>query len=342
MRSTKASLLLGSIGAVLTGLLVTTSAFAAISFVSATNSASLVNTVDVGGQRIFVIGGLADGDSSVLTLSTDSDCPGVAMTGGAEFTADWSCVGGAISATVTYRGGMSFGPAQEGSQGTFYVSFNNPPTPPGMDSPPAALSGIQISVFGDVDSWGMSGDMSSDGVKFGVELSGPSGGAAHFRLDLPQPAVQFLGGVLGVFVGGKADPFATVTTNNDGSASIVVDITTLSSASAAKLGVKTSTVTKKITAGARSLSLGFNKAAIKTGKSITMAMCAGTTFTAGDKVPVAFTVGGKAAGIKKTLTLDSHGCARAALKLKSVKVGTLTAKISYKGARAKTSIKVSK
>ena len=332
-----------SFGLALALLLVTSNAFAAISFVSATNSLNLVETVDDNGNSVFVFGGIADGDSSVLSFSTDSACPGVAMTGGAEFTANWSCESGVISATVTNRGGMSFGPAPEGSPATFYVTFSNPPAPPGQDAAPAELSGIQISIFGDVSSWDLSGEPSSSGgVTFGVELSGTSGGEAHFRMDLPQAAVTYLGGVLGVFVGGRLDPFATVTTNDDGSVQLKVDIASLSTSSraSAKPGTKASSVTKKITTGERSLGIGFSKKSVKSGKSVALAMCTGKVFTAGTKIPITFTVGGKRVGITKSFKLDSKGCARTTVKLASVSRGTLTAKISHKRKNAKATIKV--
>lgn len=326
-------------------VLIVTNADAAISFVSATNSASLVSTVDEGSERIFIFGGIASGEATTLSFTTDAACPGVAMTGGAEFTASWSCSSGVISATVTNRGGMSFGPSTDGNAGTFYVTFSNPPTPPGYDSAPTALSGIQISVFGDVSSWNLSGEPSTGGgVTFGVELSGTKGGEANFRMDLPAPAVTFLGGVLGVFVGGKADPFATVNTNSDGSVGIKVDIASLSSdtASSSSVGTNADLVTKKITAGARSLSVGFNKTSVKKGKSVSVSVCSGTEFTAGDKVAVKFTVGGKATKIDKTLKLDSQGCAKSSVSTKTVSVGTLTAKVSYKGKKASGKMKVTK
>lgn len=333
------------LAALLAGFLFAANAFAAVSFVSATNSATLSNTIEEGSERVFIFGGIAEGQSTDLVFSTDSACPGVAMTGGAEFSANWSCSGSTIIATVTNRGGMSFGPSPEGNPGTFYVTFSDPPTPPGSNAPAPELSGIQLSVFGDVSSWDLSGEVSDSGVIFGIELSGTKGGEAHFRMDLPQAAVTFLGGVLGVFVGGKPDPFATVTTNDDRSVSLDVDIEALKSSSlgSAKVGAQAADiVTKKITTGARQLSVAFNKTSVKSGKSVAMAMCAGTEFTAGDKVPVKFTVGGRAASLKKSFTLDSTGCAQTAVKLKSVSVGTLTAKVRYNGDPYSARIKILK
>ncbi len=319
-------------------------ALAAVTFVSATNSVSLVETIDENGQRVFVLGGNADGESTDLTFSVDSVCPGVAMTGGAEFTANWSCAGGVISATVTNRGGMSFGPSSGGNAGTYYVTFSDPPAPPGQETPPAELSGIQISLFGDISSWNLSGEATDAGAQFGVELSGSKGGEAHFRMDLPQAAVTYLGGVLGVFVGGKPDPFATVTTNDDGSVSLEVDIASLSSSAVhgARVGSRADTVTKKITTGERTLGVAFNKTSVKTGGSVGIAMCAGTEFSAGAKVPVKFTVGGKSTSLKKTFVLDSAGCARTSVRLRSVSVGTLTAKVTYGGDRAQARVKIAK
>lgn len=319
-------------------------AFAAIAFVSASNSASLVDTIDEGDQRVFVFGGIADGESTDLAFSVDSDCPGVAMTGGAEFASTWSCSGGVITASVTNRGGMSFGPATDANQGTFYVTFNDPPAPPGLDAAPAELFGIQISVFGDISSWNLSGEMTESGALFGVELTGSKGGSANFRMYLPQAAVDFLGGVLGVYVGGKPDPFASVSVNDDGSVALSVDISQLGGAagSSSRVGPKATTVTKKITAGARVLGVAFNKTSVKSGKSVALAMCAGSDFVVGDKVPLTFTLGGKATTLKKSFTIDSSGCAQANVKLKSVAPGSLTAKIKYKGSKAKSSIKVTK
>lgn len=318
-------------------------AFAAISFVSGTNSVTLSDTISDEGNSVFIFDGTAEGESTVLTFSTDSACPGVAMTGGGEFGATWTCSNGVITATVTDRGGLSFGPGPEGAPSTFYVTFSDPPTPPGAESSVAALAGIQISVFGDISSWDLDGSATAAGAVFGVELSGPEGGDAHFRMDLPQAAAEFLGGVLGVFIAGKPDPFATVVTNQDGSVSIDVDIAKLVSARSALSGrAGGKTVTKKITAGERSLSIGFDKTTVKSGKSVTIKTCAGTEFTSGDKVAAQFTLGSSALSLKKTLTLDSSGCGQGALKLKSIKPGTLTAKVTYKGKRAKATLKVSK
>jgi hypothetical protein len=318
-------------------------AFAAISFVSGTNSVTLSQTITDEGNSVFVFDGIAEDESTVLTFSTDSACPGVAMTGGAEFGATWTCSDGVITATVTDRGGMSFGPGPEGSPSTFYVTFSNPPTPPGAESAVAALSGIQISVFGDISSWDLDGSTSASGAVFGVELSGTEGGDAHFRMDLPRTAAEFLGGVLGVFVGGKPDPFATVITNQDGSVSIDVDIAKLVSTRGALSGrAAPKMVTKKITAGERSLSVGFDKTSVKSGSSVTIKACAGTEFKSGDKFAAQFTLGSSALSLKKTLTLDSLGCGQGSVKLKSIKPGTLTAKVTYKGKRAKATLKVTK
>lgn len=313
---------------------------AAVSFTSATNAATLAQTIEEDGARVFVFSGIADGESTTLTFSNDSTCPGVAMTGGAEFVTKWSCADGVISATVTHRGGMSFGP--NGTASTFYVTFNNPPAPPGSDTAPAALSGIQISVFGDVTSWNLTGEMTSSGTQFGIELSGSQGGDAHFRMDLPQAAADYLGGILGVFVGGKPDPFSTVTTDEDGSVSIVVDIASLtgSSTSAANIGSKAGSVTKKITAGVRSLNVAFKSTKLKAGKSTSLAMCAGTTFAAGDKVIASFTLDNKAISLKKSFVLGSNGCAKTSVK--PTATGKLGAKISYQGSKAKASATVSK
>ena len=317
---------------------------AEITFVSASNSASLVNTIEDSESRVFVFGGIADGQATDLSFTTDSTCPGVAMTGGAEFTAKWSCTGGIISATVTNRGGMSFGPASEENAGTFYVTFSNPPAPPGSVTPPASLTGIQISVFGDVSKWDLSGEATSAGAQFGVELSGSQGGDAHFYMELPQPAVEFLGGVLGVYVGGKPDPFAGITVNDDGSVSLKVDIASLSQTglSTSNVNSKATIVTKKITTGERILNIAFSKNSLKSGQSASLALCAGTEFTAGDKIRASFILGSKVLGIKKTFTLDSNGCAKGSVKLKSVSAGTITAKIAYEGSKAKGSAKVTK
>jgi hypothetical protein len=343
MNTTKAKFIALLVTALSCALFVQSS-YAAVTFVSATNSVTLTNTIDEDNERIFVFGGIASGDSTELSFATDSACPGVAMTGGAEFTTNWSCAAGVITATVTYRGGMSFGPGPEGPPTTFYVTFSNPPTPPGLDSPPAELSGIQISVFGDVSRWDLSGEMSSSGVTFGIELSGTQGGEAHFRMDLPQAAANFLGGVLGVYVGGKPDPFANVTTNDDGSVSLDVDIASLKSANGnnSKVGSQGFTeATSKITTGARTLGIAFNKTTIKTGKSVSLAMCAGTQYKSGAKVAIQFSMNGKSVGLKKNFILDKTGCAKTTVKLKSIRKGTLTAKIKYKKT-AKATIKVTK
>jgi|GEM_PF-5423649 len=51
---------------------------AAISFVSGTNSATLSAVIEDGGEKVFIIDGIAAGESTTLTFSTDSSCPGVA------------------------------------------------------------------------------------------------------------------------------------------------------------------------------------------------------------------------------------------------------------------------
>ena len=163
-------------------------ASAAITFVSGTNSANLVETVDDNGNSVFVIDGIADGDSTDLTFTTDSECPGVAMVGGAEFASNWSCEAGTITASVTYRGGMSFGPGPEEIT-SFYITFSDPPAPPGSDTVPTELSGIQIAVFGDVSQWDLSGGTTSAGATFGVELSGPKGGDARAQADAPTQSI---------------------------------------------------------------------------------------------------------------------------------------------------------
>ena len=90
------------------------------------------------------------------------------------------------------------------------------------------------------------------------------------------------------------------------------------------------------------MGVAFGKSSVKAGKSVSLAMCSGTSFVSGAKVPVKFTIGGKDAGIKKTFVLDSKGCASGSVKLKSSSRGTLTAQVSYKGKKAKATTKVSK
>jgi hypothetical protein len=328
--------------ALLAGLTFTSPALAAISFGSATNGATLVNTIDDNGTPVFVIGGVASGDSTTVSFAIDSTCPGLIMTGGAEFSGDWSCAGGTISATLISRGGLSFGPGSPDNAGTFYVSFGDAPAPPGASAPPSELSGIKIAVFGDVNRWDMTGEQAAGGARFGVELSGNEGGSAYFRLDLPAAAVNYLGGVLGVFVGGKADPFSAVVNNDDGSASLRVDIARLSSSSSSSgVSALARTVTKKITTGARSVSFAFKKTSVKRGGNVAIAMCAGSTFTAGDKVKVKFTIGGKAARPKATFTLGASGCATSSVAVKNTARGTMTGQVVYKGKKGKGTIKVS-
>jgi len=344
MNFTKLDIKLFAVLAITSSLVVASVAKAEISFVSASNSVTLEDTIDEGDQRVFVFDNLADGDDSDLVFSTDTDCLGVAMTGGAEFAVPWSCSGGVIAATVTHRGGMSFGPSGGEAPSSFYVTFSNPPPAPGTETPPAELTGTQISVFGNVSQWDIDGEATESGATFGVELSGEQGGEAHFRMYLPQTAADYLGGVLGVFVGGKPYPFATVTTNEDGSVDLAVDIESLksSSVSSAKLGTKAGTVTKKITTGEREFAISFAKTTVKSGKSVGMALCAGTDFTAGDKIKAKFSVAGKVLDLKKSFTLDDAGCSTASLKLKSAPAGTLKATVSYNGDKAKGTTKVTK
>jgi hypothetical protein len=312
-----------------------------ISFVSGTNGVILSETVvDENGDKVFIFDGISEGQGSALTFSTDSACPGVAVTGGGEFASTWTCGEGVISASVVDRGGLSFGP--QGSMNTFYVIFSNPPTPPGESGPIAALSGIQISVFGAIRSWNLDGSVSASGATFGVELSGPEGGEAHFRMDLPPAAVQYLGGVLGVFVGGKPYPFASVETNDDGSVSLDVDIVDLTSAGTLSAQQDQQFVTKKILAGKRVLSVGFDRVSVKSGKGVTIKVCAGTQYKVGDRIPITFTQGKKVLSLKKTLRLDSAGCGQSSVKLKSTKPGVVSASVAYKGKRAKAALKILK
>ena len=323
------------------------SALADISFSTSSNSSLTLHETLTSddNSKVFVFKGLADGDAAEISFSTDTDCPYIAMTGGASFSTPWTCTGGVISTSVIYKGGMSFGPATDENAGSFYVTFNTPPAPPGYSSAPTEFKGIQIAIYGDVSHWGLSGDTTENGVSFGVELTGSQGGEAHFLMDLPEAAVTFLGGVLGVSVGGKPNPFATVTTNEDGSVSVRVDIAKLDTSSVQSARIKASkTVTKKITAGARVLGIASKVGSIKAGKSLSLAMCAGATFTSGDKIPVKFTVGGKANSSLKasSFKLDDKGCATTKLKLPSSISGSLVSSISYNGKKAKTTTKIIK
>lgn len=329
-----------------TSSILLSNASAEITFISASNgSATLIDTIINGSEQVFVFNGLQNGDTSEFSFSTDTDCPLVAMTGGAEFEEPWSCDAGAIITSVTYKGGMSFGPRTDENADSFYITFSNPPTPEGFSSPPTDLAGIQFSLFGDIQSWDLSGNISSSGVSFGVELSGPEGGAAHFRMYLPEPAVLFLGGILGVTVGGKPDPFATVTTNEDGSALISIDISNLKSTSlrASKLSTNTRIVTKKILAGERKLGVAPNKTTAKSGSKVNFAMCTGKVFKVGDKIPVVFSVDGRVnKSIIGKFTVEADGCDTIPVKFsKSIK-GNVTAKISYKGKNASTRVKITK
>lgn len=319
---------------------------ATVSFSSSSNSqVTLATTVanDDGGT-VFVFKGLATGETSTIAFAIDSECPMVAMTGGAKFTSNWSCSGGVITTSVEYKGGLSFGPSNAENAGSFYITFTNPPAAPGSNTPPAALSGIQISLYGDVSNWSLTGEQTAQGVSFGVELSGPSGGAAHFLMDLPQSAVTFLGEILGITVGGKPYPFATVTSNADGSVSIAVDIEKLEGSSSSSASVLADTVTKKILAGERTLGIASNKVSVKKGGSFSLAMCAGKTFAAGDKVTIKFLLGGKSSSALNpvSLKLDASGCASKKIKLNKSLVGKLVSQVAYKGKKASASIKITK
>lgn len=317
---------------------------AEIAFTGASNpSASLFTTLDGDdGNKVFVFKGLTEGESSSFTFSINTDCPMVALSGGAKFDSNWSCTAGVITTSVTYKGGMSFGPASDQTAGSFYLTFNNPPTPAGLTSPPTELSGIQISLYGDISQWNLSGEQTTSGVAFGIELTGSQGGESHFSMYLPPNAVTFLGSIIGVTVGGKSDPFATVTSNNDGSATIAVDIDSLQSNSLLLARLKTKAdkaITKKILAGQRTLSLASKTKTVKSGGSINLAMCAGKDYSSGDKIPLQFLVAGKTnKSIKaSSFTLDSKGCSSKKIKLPKNLRGTLVTKISYKGKKASTS-----
>lgn len=313
---------------------------AEISFVSGTNNVVLSETtVDENGDKVFIFDGIAEGESSSLTFSTAGTCPGVAVTGGGEFASTWTCSAGVITASILDRGGLSFGP--QGSSNTFYVIFSDPPTPPG-GAPLTALSGIQISVFGTIRSWSLDGNISSSGATFGVELSGPEGGEAHFRMDMPQTAVEYLGGVIGVFIGGKPDPFASVINNDDGSVSLDVDIAKLVTRAALSAQEDQNLVTKKIVAGKRVLNIGFNKTSAKKRQSVIMKVCAGTKYRSGDKIPVRFARGKMALKLKKTIKLDSAGCGQSSLKLNTISPGQVSAYVTYKAKKATAKLLVTK
>ncbi len=324
-------------------------AFAEVSFSSASNGAVTLHetlTNDDGGN-VFVFKGLANGESSDLVFAVDSDCPMIAMTGGAKFTSAWSCSGGVINVSAMYKGGMSFGPGTEDNKDSFYVTFSDPPTPPGSSTVPTALAGIQMSLYGDISKWSLDGKMTSSGMVFGVSMTGTQGGDAHFLMDLPKAAATLLGGVLGVSVGGVADPFASVVTNEDESVSLAVNIDSIQSASirSGRAGVKSSkAITKKIYAGARTLSVGAKKSSVKSGTALTFAMCAGKTFTKGAKVPLSFLLDSKT---KKSLpavllTLNAKGCATKQVNIPKLLSGSLVAKVSYKNKTATTKVKVTK
>jgi hypothetical protein len=324
-------------------------AFAAVSFVSASNSSvSLYSTVpNDDGSNVFVMQGLADGETSDFSFTTDTTCPLIAMTGGAKFSAQWSCADGVITASVIYKGGMSFGPGTEESNESFYITFSNPPTPPGFDAAPTQLAGIQISLYGGISQWNLDGEPTATGVTFGIELGGTQGSDAHFLMDLPETAVGFLGGVIGVSVGGKPDPFASVVTNDDASVSIKVDIDNLQSSSIRsieKVIKSNAVITKKILAGERSLSIASSKSSVKSGATLTFAMCSGKTFTAGNKVPLTFLLGNKSNRAFKatSLTLNANGCGTKKIKVAKSISGNLVAKVVYKGTKATAKVKITK
>lgn len=319
-------------------------ASATVTFVGATNSVTLFETL-TGDQNepIFVFKGIAQGEESTITFSTDTDCPYIAVAGGAKITAPWTCAGGAITVSVSYQGGLSFGPATDQNAGSFYIDFNTPPAPEGSNTPPTDLKGIQMSIYGDVSRWNLSGNVTPGGAEFGVELAGEQGAEQHFLMELPLTAVTFLGGVLGVSVDGRPYPFASVTTKDDGSVALAVDIANLQSTSLRRVRAGGSkTITKKIIAKQRALGIAASKNPVKSGNSFSLAMCAGTSFTAGDKVQVKFLLNKQSSSSFKnaTFVLDQSGCAKRKVKTPSGVSGSLVSKISYKGAKASVTTKL--
>jgi hypothetical protein len=166
-------------------------------------------------------------------------------------------------------------------------------------------------------------------------------------MELPSAAVTYLGGILGMTVGGKPDPFASVETKEDGSVAIAVDITNLQATSVrtALLNTRASkTIKKKYLAGKRKISIASKKSSYKVGATASLAMCAGASFTSGDKATVTHTLNGKVSSSFRTskVTLDENGCAKKTLKLPRGKLGTLVSKITYKKQSGTGSFKITK
>lgn len=266
------------------------------------------------------------------------------MVGRAKFNSPFTCAAGIITADVTYKGGLTFGPGTDSNADSFYSNFSSSAGSPDTPSP-SELRGIQFSLYGDISKWDLAGNMSESGTSFGLEISGPQGKELHFLMELPAAAVTYLGGILGLTVQGRPDPFASVVTNEDGSVAIAVDIDNLQASSLTALGLtETNTVKKSYMAGKRKLSIASKKRSYKAGKTAGLAMCAGTNFTAGDKVRLSYTLNGAVdpSFRKSRATLDENGCARKSLKLPPEKFGTLVAKVTYAGKSSKGKLKVTR
>jgi len=206
------------------------------------------------------------------------------------------------------------------------------------------LYGTHISVFGEILGFNTDFERSSSGTSIGVTFSGAPASDAHFLFDLSPGMVQMLGGVLGLSVDGKPDPFAAAINNEDGRVNLSLDIDKVKAASVLGFAGQNNFITKKVATSERKLAVASKSKSAKSCSTLPIAMCAGKLFKKGDKVPLTFTLGGKANKLFKAsfFSLDASGCAKKSLKLPKSVTGNLGVQISYKSKSAKTSVSLSK
>lgn len=317
---------------------------AEISFLSASNpNATYIDKESEIGNEVFLFNGLQFDEATELQFSITGSCPFIAISAGSRFDTALTCANGIITATVTNKGGMGWD-SFERYNGALWIGFSSLSSEQEALMPPGMSMGLsRVSVFGDIYGFNTIFSQTAGGTSFQVEFSGDPDGAAHFIMDLSMPMVQMLGGVLGFTVDGKPYPFGSVVTNADGSASMKLDVPKLKAASRLS-AFGSQSITKKIAAEERKLSIGVSKTPAKAGTSATLAMCTGKVFTAGAKVPVVFTLSGKTNKLLKasSFTLDKSGCSRLQLKIPKGLSGNLGAQVSHLGKKAKLSFVVTK
>ena len=318
---------------------------AEISFISASNpNATYIDKESEMGDEVFLFNGLQFDETTELQFAVTGECPFMGISAGSKFEAQWTCADGILSATISNKGGMGWD-SDERYEGALWIGWSSLSAEQQANIPSGSggMGLTSVSVFGDIYGFNTNFNRTASGTSFEVEFKGDPEGAAHFIMDLPAPMVQMLGGVLGFTVQGKPYPFGSVVTNEDGGASMKLDVPKLKAASRIYSGGNQS-ITKKIAATERQLSIAVSKSPAKAGTTAALAMCTGKVFTAGSKVPVTFTLGGKSNKSLKagSFTLDKSGCSRMQLKIPKGLSGNLGAQVTHLGKKAKLSLVVTK